>query len=109
MHEPLSSDLESKKAYVVGTLDTKGEELEYIRDILRSRHVGTCVVDIATRKTRSEADVSSETVAAHHPVSPDLVFSEDRGQAIQSMSEDLYDSGQRRARKFLTQLCSRCS
>jgi uncharacterized protein (UPF0261 family) len=87
MHEPLSSDLESRKAYVVGTLDTKGEELEYIRDILRSRHVGTCLVDIATRKTRSEADVSSETVASYHPGNPELVFSEDRGQAIQSMGE----------------------
>jgi uncharacterized protein (UPF0261 family) len=44
-------------------------------------------VDIATRKANSEADVSSESVAAHHPANPDLVFCEDRGQAIQSMSE----------------------
>jgi uncharacterized protein (UPF0261 family) len=72
---------------VVGTLDTKGEELSYIRDILRAREIATSLVDIATRKARSHADVSSDSVAAHHPVSRDLVFCEDRGQAIQSMSE----------------------
>jgi uncharacterized protein (UPF0261 family) len=72
---------------VVGTLDTKGEELKYVRDILRAREIATSLVDIATRKANSEADVSSESVAAHHPANPDLVFCEDRGQAIQSMSE----------------------
>ena len=72
---------------MVGTLDTKGEELSYVREILRAREIATSLVDIATRKARSEADVSSESVAANHPTNPDLVFSEDRGQAIQSMSE----------------------
>jgi uncharacterized protein (UPF0261 family) len=87
MHEPLSSDFGSRKAYVVGTLDTKGEELRYIREILRSRDIATSLIDLATRKTHSEADVLSESVAAYHPVNPDLVFSEDRGEAIQSMSQ----------------------
>jgi uncharacterized protein (UPF0261 family) len=87
MREPLSPNLRLRKAYVVGTLDTKGEELNYIRDILRARDITTSLVDIATRKTRSEAEVSNESVAAHHPANPALVFSDDRGQAIQSMSE----------------------
>jgi uncharacterized protein (UPF0261 family) len=87
VHEPLSSNPKLRKAYVVGTLDTKGEELSYVREILRAREIATSLVDIATRKSRSEADVSSESVAAHHPTNPGLVFCEDRGQAIQSMSE----------------------
>jgi uncharacterized protein (UPF0261 family) len=87
VHEPFSSKPKLRKAYVVGTLDTKGEELKYVRDILRAREIPTSLVDIATRKARSEADVSSASVAAHHPENPDLVFCEDRGQAIQSMSE----------------------
>jgi uncharacterized protein (UPF0261 family) len=87
VREPFSSNPKLRKAYVVGTLDTKGEELKYVRDILRAREVATLLVDIATRKADSEADVSSKSVAAHHPANPDLVFCEDRGQAIQSMSE----------------------
>jgi uncharacterized protein (UPF0261 family) len=87
VHEPFLPSPKLRKAYVVGTLDTKGEELKYVRDILRAREIATSLVDIATRKANSEADVSSESVAAHHPANPDLVFCEDRGQAIQSMSE----------------------
>ena len=36
------------KAYIVGTLDTKGEELLYIRDLLAADGVQACVVDVGT-------------------------------------------------------------
>ena len=36
------------KAYIVGTLDTKGEELLYIRDLLAADGVQSCVVDVGT-------------------------------------------------------------
>ena len=36
------------KAYIVGTLDTKGEELLYIRDLLAADGVEACVVDVGT-------------------------------------------------------------
>jgi uncharacterized protein (UPF0261 family) len=75
------------KAYVVGTVDTKGEELRYVRDILRSRGIATLLVDLGTRRTNLDADISNEAVAAHHPLSSELVFGDDRGQAIQAMGE----------------------
>jgi uncharacterized protein (UPF0261 family) len=87
MLEPPPQDQPERTAYVVGTMDTKGEELRYIRDILRKQHLSTSLVDIATRRGVSEADISSERVAAHHPLNPAFVFAEDRGQAIQSMAE----------------------
>ena len=36
------------RAYIVGTLDTKGEELLYIRDLLAADGVQACVVDVGT-------------------------------------------------------------
>jgi uncharacterized protein (UPF0261 family) len=81
-HPPLG------KAYVVGTVDTKGEELRYVRDILRSRGIATLLVDLGTRRTGLDAaDISNEAVAAHHLLGPEAVFGDDRGQAIQAMGE----------------------
>ena len=48
---------------MVGTLDTKGDELRYVRDLLRARDIRTVLVDIATRNAKSDADISSETDA----------------------------------------------
>ena len=38
------------RAYIVGTLDTKGAELLYIRDLLAAAGVQACVVDVGTGK-----------------------------------------------------------
>ena len=38
------------RAYIVGTLDTKGAELLYIRDLLVADGVQACVVDVGTGK-----------------------------------------------------------
>ena len=36
------------RAYIVGTLDTKGDELLYLRDLLGGAGVQACVVDVGT-------------------------------------------------------------
>ena len=36
------------KAYIVGTLDTKGEELLYLGDLLAADGVQACIVDVST-------------------------------------------------------------
>ena len=81
-----------KRAYIVGTLDTKGEELLYLRDLLAADGAASCVVDVGTGSADRPAgvDVSAAEVAAHHPDGADAVLSlEDRGQAVAAMGEAL--------------------
>ena len=81
-----------ERAYIVGTLDTKGEELFYIRDLLAADGVATCVVDVATGSGSppAGADVSAAAVAAHHPEGAGAVLGlDDRGQAVAAMGDAL--------------------
>jgi uncharacterized protein (UPF0261 family) len=80
--------------YVIGTCDTKGAELRYIRDLLRERHDRVVLVDVSTTDrgmaANASADVAPGEVAAHHPNGATAVFaSGDRGRAISGMSEGL--------------------
>ncbi len=81
-----------KRAYIVGTLDTKGEELLYIRDLLQGAGVPTCVVDVGTGggAAPAGADVSAAEVAGHHAEGAGAVLGhDDRGQAVAAMGEAL--------------------
>ena len=75
------------RAYVVGTCDTKGDELGYVRDLIAASGVSTTLVDLGTRSEGAQADVTSREVAAHHPAGADAVFTDDRGAAIAAMGE----------------------
>ena len=80
------------RAYIVGTLDTKGDELLYVRDLLAADGVQACVVDVGTGggERPGGVDVSAAEVAAHHPDGADAVLGlEDRGQAVAAMGEAL--------------------
>jgi uncharacterized protein (UPF0261 family) len=82
------------RGYVVGTLDTKGAELAYLRDCVSDVGVETVLVDVSTSSDdRSVAawrpDVCSREVAAHHPDGPDAVFTGDRGSSVAAMSDAL--------------------
>ena len=73
--------------YVVGTMDTKGEELRYVRDVIAAAGLDTVLVDIGTtEREASSGDVTPADVAAHHPDGAGSVFSSDRGQAVTAMS-----------------------
>jgi uncharacterized protein (UPF0261 family) len=39
----------SLKAYVVGTIETKGEELRYVRDLIEEAGIPTVLVDVGPR------------------------------------------------------------
>lgn len=78
-----------RKAYVVGTCDTKGDEVRYVADLLRRSGVETVIVDVGTR-SRVAVDVSAREVAAHHPDGASAVLDgDDRGEAVTRMSEAL--------------------
>ncbi len=71
---------------VAGTLDTKGAELRYIRDLIRSRGLPVRMVDLSTSGKPSGADVPPHAVAAFHPRGAAGVFTGDRGTAIAGMT-----------------------
>lgn len=77
------------KVYVVGTLDTKRAEHEYVRDLIRAAGVETVLVDVGTTEGGGEADVSATEIAAFHPDGADAVFVEDRGESVTAMSAAL--------------------
>ena len=74
-------------AYVVGTFDTKGAELNYVADLIRAAEVPVVTVDLSTTRKPGGTDVTPDQVAAHHPGGPDTVFTGDRGSAVAAMSE----------------------
>src|SRR5271154_1242051 len=74
-------------AYVAGTFDTKGRELEFIRDVLDHAGLRVTTVDVSTSGAASPATVGAEEVARHHPNGRDAVFTGDRGTAVGAMAE----------------------
>lgn len=77
-----------KSVYVIGTCDTKGEELDYVRDRVGDLDVPTVLVDVSTRGDGEGADVTPAQVLEHHrDGSP--TRSDDRGEAVAEMSQAL--------------------
>jgi uncharacterized protein (UPF0261 family) len=79
-------EVQMAKAYVVGTADTKGAELRYVRDLIRAAGLPTVLVDLGTNSNGGSADVTPEEVAAHHPEGAAAVFGDDRGRAVAAMA-----------------------
>lgn len=77
------------KAYVVGTCDTKGAELRYMKGLLEAAGSETCLVDVGTGSPDTgSVDVSAEEVASHHPDGVGAVLGgDDRGRAVSAMAE----------------------
>lgn len=71
---------------VAGTLDTKGNELRYMRDIIRSAGLPVRMVDLSTTNGHSGAEVPAHQIAAFHPRGASGVFTGDRGQSVAGMT-----------------------
>lgn len=79
-----------RKAYIVGTCDTKAAELRYVHSLLQASGLETVVVDVSTQGDDCDiADIRSADVAAGHPDGPEAVFVNDRGRAVAAMAEAL--------------------
>ena len=77
-----------KRVYVVGTADTKGEELAHLRALVVAAGAEVVLVDVGTRKPAIATDVRSGDVAAFHPEGARAVTgTEDRGTAVAAMGE----------------------
>jgi uncharacterized protein (UPF0261 family)/ABC-type branched-subunit amino acid transport system ATPase component len=79
----------SSQPYVViaGTLDTKGDELRFIRDLIRSEGLHTRLVDLSTSGRSAGGDVTPQEVALAHPKGSAGIASGDRGSAVAAMTE----------------------
>ncbi|AZO77097.1 MULTISPECIES: ABC transporter permease [unclassified Bosea (in: a-proteobacteria)] len=85
---PLAAAASSEPYVVVaGTLDTKGEELRFIRDLVRSDGLRTRLVDLSTSGRSAGGDVTPQEVALAHPKGSAGISSGDRGTAVAAMTE----------------------
>ena len=72
---------------VVGTLDTKGAELRFIRDIIAGSGLRTRLVDVSTSGKTSSCDVSAQEIALNHGRGGSGVFGTDRGASVTAMAD----------------------
>lgn len=76
-----------RRVYVVGTADTKGEELAYLRQLV-AEHADAVLVDVGIRSPTVSVDISAKDVAAFHPLGAGAVIgTNDRGTAVTAMGE----------------------
>lgn len=74
-----------EEVFVVGTFDTKGKELNYIRDLILEQGSKVRTVDLSTSEKLSSADVPPHQVASYHPKGPSMVFTDQRGASVREM------------------------
>ncbi|MGB7975462.1 MAG: Tm-1-like ATP-binding domain-containing protein, partial [Roseiarcus sp.] len=74
---------------VAGTLDTKGEELRFIRDLVAASGLRTRLVDVSTSGKPATCDVTAQEIALNHARGGSAVFSRDRGASVAAMAEAL--------------------
>jgi uncharacterized protein (UPF0261 family)/ABC-type branched-subunit amino acid transport system ATPase component len=72
---------------VAGTLDTKGEELRFIRDVVAAHGLRTRLVDVSTSGKLSTCDVSAQEIALNHGRGGSVVFGADRGASVTAMAD----------------------
>lgn len=77
-----------KRIHVVGTADTKGEELAFIADRITALGARPVLVDVGTQPAEIAVDVTAAEVAAHGPAgTAEALASGDRGRAVAAMME----------------------
>lgn len=85
--------MKTGRIYVVGTCDTKGAELAYVRQLIADRGLRVALVDVSTQggagAVRAAPDVTAAEVAVSHPSGPEAVFTGDRGRSVAAMAEAL--------------------
>ncbi|HEX4765785.1 MAG TPA: ABC transporter permease [Lichenihabitans sp.] len=81
------SPVTAETVIVAGTLDTKGPELRFIRDLLKAQGLAVRLADLSTSGTHSGADIPAHQIAAYHPRGPSAVFTGDRGRSVAGMTQ----------------------
>ena len=77
---------ELKRIFVVGTADTKGEELAWLAQAVSASGASVLTVDVGTKNPTIPTDIQAATIAACHPDGADAVLGgNDRGEAVTAM------------------------
>ncbi len=76
-----------KRIFIVGTADTKGEELAYLRSMVAEAGGEPIVVDIGIGRARCDVDIPGTEIAACHPDGAQFLRGTDRGQAVSAMGD----------------------
>ncbi|UCI30103.1 Tm-1-like ATP-binding domain-containing protein [Mesorhizobium sp. B4-1-4] len=75
-----------KRIYVVGTADTKGEELAFLADTIAASGAAVSRADVGTRDATISVDITAKEIAGHHPAGTEAVLGgNDRGTAVAAM------------------------
>ncbi|MDQ3215204.1 MAG: ABC transporter permease [Pseudomonadota bacterium] len=82
---PVASNAQ-RAAYIVGTFDTKGRELFFLKQCIDKLGLRTVTVDLSTSGATSTANVHPREVARHHPDGEKAVFTGDRGSSVSNMA-----------------------
>jgi uncharacterized protein (UPF0261 family) len=77
----------ARRVYVVGTFDTKAEELFYVAGLIKAQGVDIVTVDVGTTGSHATADIPATDVAGYHLEGAAAVMGAgDRGRAVIAMS-----------------------
>jgi uncharacterized protein (UPF0261 family) len=75
-----------RKVYVIGTCDTKANELQFACNCVKRAGASSILLDVSTGETEYPADVSAKDIASHHPLGISAVLGhKDRGKAVSAM------------------------
>ena len=80
------ASITGRNAYIAGTFETKGAELNFVANALRRLGITTTTADLSTSGRPSSADVRPREIARHHPHGEVAVFTGDRGQSVSAMA-----------------------
>lgn len=86
--KPLNANTQSVGTLVLvaGTMDTKGAELRFMRDIIKAQGLHVQIADLSTSGKPSGADIPPNVIAGFHPRGTSGVFTGDRGTAVAGMT-----------------------
>lgn len=86
--KPLNANTQSVGTLVLiaGTMDTKGAELRFMRDIIKAQGLNVQIADLSTSGKPSGADIPPNVIAGFHPRGSSGVFTGDRGTAVAGMT-----------------------
>ncbi|WP_232043345.1 Tm-1-like ATP-binding domain-containing protein [Serratia marcescens] len=81
----------SKFVYVIGTADTKLDELVWLKSRLHDAGVDSHIIDVSTGSPSelsesNKIDIPSSQIAEYHPEGSKEVFCNERGRAVTAMS-----------------------
>ena len=77
-----------KRVYVVGTADTKGQELQYVKSLIEAAGAQAILVNVGIKPPQVSVDVCATDVAVCHPRGAQYVLGgNDRGAAVAAMGE----------------------